>query len=457
MSDLSFNRNKVEGVNECVRLSLLIFDDIQKFGRLAINKVPRDFAKRDMTISFFGDLTRINNNIKAIKWLLNRGINIIEKYEIDLDKKIDELNNSVEKMYAQKQVYEEYRIQRGDTLWVIAKKYLGDGNRYKELAEYNNIKNPDLIQVGDTLIIPNNNADFLALDTEKVDENLEGIKTTESADSFRKNYDSKLAFSALERKYKEAKARVEAEEKASAFKKAYDSKAAFSAIERKYKEAKARVEAEEKASIFKKAYDSKLAFSAIEKEHEKSKAKAEKVKEMDKDKLLHDEQLRFSEKETEEINRSSISRGVNLNGLKNNYDTNKSYRLTSYWTGDSPVTTHRTGSGKTTAEFKINDKGWYTYNGKLVLAAATNELLNSNEFGRGAKEHIPREGRHYFNYGDEIAVTIDNVTYDGIILDSCGASMWVDEDRIDLFVASAKHKIDRGYRGENSITVHYNK
>lgn len=47
-----------------------------------------------------------------------------------------------------------YTVIEGDTLWHIAKKYLGDGNRYKEIAALNNISNPDRINVGQVLNIP---------------------------------------------------------------------------------------------------------------------------------------------------------------------------------------------------------------------------------------------------------------------------------------------------------------
>lgn len=41
-----------------------------------------------------------------------------------------------------------HTVVNGDTLWKIAKKYLGDGSRYKEIAQLNNIKNPDVIYLG---------------------------------------------------------------------------------------------------------------------------------------------------------------------------------------------------------------------------------------------------------------------------------------------------------------------
>ncbi|MBW6408480.1 LysM peptidoglycan-binding domain-containing protein [Clostridium weizhouense] len=47
-----------------------------------------------------------------------------------------------------------HTVVEGDTLWHIAKKYLGDGNRYTEIAEINNISNPDLIFPGQVFNIP---------------------------------------------------------------------------------------------------------------------------------------------------------------------------------------------------------------------------------------------------------------------------------------------------------------
>ena len=45
-------------------------------------------------------------------------------------------------------------VVRGDTLWGIAKRYYGNGNRYPEIAKANNIANPDIIYVGQKLLIP---------------------------------------------------------------------------------------------------------------------------------------------------------------------------------------------------------------------------------------------------------------------------------------------------------------
>lgn len=47
-----------------------------------------------------------------------------------------------------------YVVQSGDTLSKIAKEFYGDANSYMKIADANGISNPDLIKVGQELIIP---------------------------------------------------------------------------------------------------------------------------------------------------------------------------------------------------------------------------------------------------------------------------------------------------------------
>lgn len=42
-------------------------------------------------------------------------------------------------------------VEKGDTLWGIAKTYLGSGTKYQQLADYNNIPNPNLIYVNQVI------------------------------------------------------------------------------------------------------------------------------------------------------------------------------------------------------------------------------------------------------------------------------------------------------------------
>ena len=50
--------------------------------------------------------------------------------------------------------YFEYTVKKGDTLWDLAKKYLGNGIKYKEIKSLNGL-NSDTIYVGQTLKISN--------------------------------------------------------------------------------------------------------------------------------------------------------------------------------------------------------------------------------------------------------------------------------------------------------------
>lgn len=47
-----------------------------------------------------------------------------------------------------------YTVKSGDTLSAIAQRYYGNAGEYMKIANYNNIDNPDLIQVGQKLKIP---------------------------------------------------------------------------------------------------------------------------------------------------------------------------------------------------------------------------------------------------------------------------------------------------------------
>lgn len=47
-----------------------------------------------------------------------------------------------------------YTVVSGDTLWAIAERFYGDGNRYPEIAQASGVANPDLIHPGQVLTIP---------------------------------------------------------------------------------------------------------------------------------------------------------------------------------------------------------------------------------------------------------------------------------------------------------------
>lgn len=108
------------------------------------------------------------------------------------------------------------------------------------------------------------------------------------------------------------------------------------------------------------------------------------------------------------------------------------YRLTYYHDGDDYGSGKCTASGICTDRFEVNSKGWYTYQGKLVVATAVERYVRLSRYER--KDHI-----NYRNIYDELDIMIDNVWYEAIVLDICGKCH--DEPRIDLFVK--ENGIDR--------------
>lgn len=54
----------------------------------------------------------------------------------------------------EKKAESSYTVKSGDCLWDIAQKKLGDGSRYKEIAELNGVTNPDMILDGQVLLMP---------------------------------------------------------------------------------------------------------------------------------------------------------------------------------------------------------------------------------------------------------------------------------------------------------------
>lgn len=176
----------------------------------------------------------------------------------------------------------------------------------------------------------------------------------------------------------------------------------------------------------------------------KSTVAANLLMEENNDAIIIDTSIDEITETKNEIKNDEIIIEENQEENKNNPDI-KEYRLTSFWSGDGMDTGSCTGSGLCEKDFQINDKGWYTYNGYLVLAGATTYLQ---------KKYGIDEGKDYYKYYDIVNLTIDGITYQGIILDTCGASYTVKyEQRLDLFVSNASSKIDRGYKGQNTIQV----
>lgn len=96
----------------------------------------------------------IADEVIAMKWdvyprrkelLENAGYNYSEIQAI-VNRKLNAQKAELARRY--------YTVVKGDTLWGIAQKFYGNGNRYPEIARANNISNPNVIHTGQKLFIP---------------------------------------------------------------------------------------------------------------------------------------------------------------------------------------------------------------------------------------------------------------------------------------------------------------
>ena len=118
-------------------------------------------------------------------------------------------------------------------------------------------------------------------------------------------------------------------------------------------------------------------------------------------------------------------------------------RFTSYYTGDSSGSGNKTASGLSVEDFDINENGWYLYEGKVVVATATEECLESNSGACRKYSQLPA-GYQLHNLYDELTLIIDGIDYPAIVLDHCGASFWDEErQRYDIYVVDKDHVIDK--------------
>lgn len=92
--------------------------------------------------------------------------------------------------------------------------------------------------------------------------------------------------------------------------------------------------------------------------------------------------------------------------------------------------------------FEVNEKGWYTYQGKIVIGAATYACQKyckyKDEYGP-----LPDDYR-IFNFYDEIQFMLEGTVYIGIVLDSCGACMYhingEQNQRYDIYTVDGTEK-----------------
>ena len=153
-----------------------------------------------------------------------------------------------------------------------------------------------------------------------------------------------------------------------------------------------------------------------------TQAKTTKDKEMvkEEEKLVTEQINGVSEvnEEIQEVEEQEKEAQENL-VYEETINTNTSYttRMTSYYPEEGETIT---ASGLGINDFGVNNNGWFTYNGKLVVATASTRLGSTN--------------MRTYNLYDELILNIDGIDYNAIVLDVCGACQR--DNRIDLFVSS---------------------
>lgn len=70
------------------------------------------------------------------------------------EKRVDTLPLEIETTEVERPADLAYRVRSGDFLSRIAKKTTGDGENWREIAHYNDIKNPNKLNKNDTVMIP---------------------------------------------------------------------------------------------------------------------------------------------------------------------------------------------------------------------------------------------------------------------------------------------------------------
>ena len=121
-----------------------------------------DWISRKTLLRFVISGTNVNRlvKVKRITYGEQDGsgdvyVNIIfqEIKSINQDKKVVSTGNNG-RTSEKKITATTYTVKKGDTLSAIARKFYGNANQYHKLATYNNIKNPNIIWIGQVIKIP---------------------------------------------------------------------------------------------------------------------------------------------------------------------------------------------------------------------------------------------------------------------------------------------------------------
>jgi len=145
-SDLDFI-NDVNAVSKKIKANNLIL--ILAFAALIISIFITIF-----TLYHFGKCTKSDENVKIIEQLKQENAEL----KILVTKNNNKIESNTQNVSAnvndsKKKDTTEYIVQKDDNLWIIAQKFYGDGHKFIEIANDNNIKKPNEIFIGSKLKI----------------------------------------------------------------------------------------------------------------------------------------------------------------------------------------------------------------------------------------------------------------------------------------------------------------
>lgn len=111
--------------------------------------------------------------------------------------------------------------------------------------------------------------------------------------------------------------------------------------------------------------------------------------------------------------------------------------FTNFYPGDNMNTNTMTSTGHTISDFQVNDNGWYTWHGKVVIATATTTCIEV-QTGACGNFNEEKDTHHYFDLYDVVEIIFEGEHYQAVVLSSCGACNWDEElQRVDIFVSDS--------------------
>jgi nucleoid-associated protein YgaU len=108
------------------------------------------FKSREDVVSMFLGLVVVVAVVGFIVNFIEKRKGNIDIPGVSNDLKIENVDN----MDGKGETIESVTVMSGDNLWKIATRTYGDGYKWTEIAKANNIKNPNLIEAGQKLILP---------------------------------------------------------------------------------------------------------------------------------------------------------------------------------------------------------------------------------------------------------------------------------------------------------------